>query len=54
MNEQISIRHVANGYIVEPTDGPGVARDRAKDTYVFESMDALVKHMAEHFREGEK
>ena len=54
MNEQISIRHVANGYIVEPTDGPGVARDRAKDTFVFESMDALVKYMAEHFSEGEK
>ena len=54
MNEQISIRHVANGYIVEPTNGEGVARDRAKDTFVFESMDALVKYMQTRFSKGEK
>ena len=49
MNEQISIQHVANGYIVEPTDGPGIARDRAKDTFVFETLAALFAYLEGHF-----
>ena len=49
----VSIRKVANGYVVEPTDAPGVARDQGKDTFVFETLESLFAYLAKRF-EGVK
>ena len=49
----VSIRKVANGYVVEPEDAPGVARDKEKDVFVFQTFDALVAYLAKRF-EGVK
>lgn len=49
----VSIRKVANGYVVEPMDAPGVARDKSKDEFVFQTFPALVEHLAKRFGEVE-
>lgn len=52
MNE-LAIKKVSNGFIVEPVNAPGVARDQGKDTFVFQTFDALAAYLQQRF-EGVK
>ena len=49
---ELAVRKVANGYVVEPVNGPGVARDQSKDVFVFETLEKLFAHLTEQFGEA--
>lgn len=52
VTDPLSIRKVANGFVVEPVNAPGVAR-KPDDTFVFETLAALFAYLQKRF-EGVK